>query len=339
MAAARAKRTGWSGRTTLVWALAAALVPLVAACNGQDNTDRIKASGTLEATTAQISADTPGRVTRVAAEVGDAVQRGAVLVTLDPTQLDAQLSEAQAGLDAAQAELDRVRTGARAEALRVAEAALEHAVAQRAVAAAALDLAQAVGSTAGASGLSVNDAETADRQAAAGVSAARAALDAARQGASDAELAQAVAGVRQAEAAVAAVKARRARVTLRAPIAGRVLSRSVERGMIAPAGAALMRVADLDNLTVTVYVPENELHRVAIGDRVEVTVDAYPDETFDGKVTSISSRAEFTPRNTQTEAQRSELVVAVKAEVPNADGSLKPGMPADVVIRTDSSGS
>jgi HlyD family secretion protein len=180
----------------------------------------------------------------------------------------------------------------------------------------------------------VDAAETALRQAEAAVAAARAGLDAVRRGASGDELAAAEAGVRQAEAAVAAVRARRSRLTLRAPMAGRVLSRAVERGALAPAGTALMRVADPDPLTVTVYVPEDELHRVAVGDEVEVTVDAYPDDTFDGRVTTISTQAEFTPRNTQTEAERAELVFAVKAEVPNPDGRLKPGMPADVEIRT-----
>jgi multidrug resistance efflux pump len=96
-------------------------------------------------------------------------------------------------------------------------------------------------------------------------------------------------------------------------------------------GAALFTLADLDQVTLTVYVPEAELGKVALGQEVEVTVDAY-DQVFPGQVTHIASQAEFTPKNVQTQEERVHMVFAVKIRLDNPDHQLKPGMPADAVF-------
>ena len=82
------------------------------------------------------------------------------------------------------------------------------------------------------------------------------------------------------------------------------------------------------------YVNEIDLGRVKLGQKVEVKIDSYPDKIFDGKVTYISSSAEFTPKNIQSKEDRSKLVFGVKAEINNAEKILKPGMPADASIIT-----
>ena len=101
--------------------------------------------------------------------------------------------------------------------------------------------------------------------------------------------------------------------------------------MAAP-GAPLYTLADLDEVTLTVYVPEAELDQVSLGQMVEVTVDAYK-EVFNGQVSHIASEAEFTPKNVQTQEERVHMVFAVKVRLENADHQLKPGMPADAAFQ------
>ena len=94
----------------------------------------------------------------------------------------------------------------------------------------------------------------------------------------------------------------------------------------------MLTLGRLDELTITVYVPEDRVGEVAIGQVAQVTVDSYPGITFNATVTFIADQAEFTPRNVQTVEGRKNTVFAVKLKLDNASGQLKPGMPADVVF-------
>jgi HlyD family secretion protein len=96
-----------------------------------------------------------------------------------------------------------------------------------------------------------------------------------------------------------------------------------------------MTLADLDRVTLTIYVPENQLGLVQLGQPVWVTVDAYPERRFEGTVSLIASEAEFTPKNVQTREERVNMVFAVEVKLPNGDHALKPGMPADALIPDD----
>lgn len=97
-------------------------------------------------------------------------------------------------------------------------------------------------------------------------------------------------------------------------------------------GWPVAAVADLDQLEVSVYVPEADLGWANVGDPVQVKVDAYPERTFQGLVIYISDQAEFTPRNVQTPEERVILVYEVRILVLNLGGDLKPGLPADVTF-------
>jgi len=92
-------------------------------------------------------------------------------------------------------------------------------------------------------------------------------------------------------------------------------------------------VAKLDEVNLTIYVPEDKLNRVYLGQAVEVQVDSFPSRVFTGTVSYISQQAEFTPRNIQTQEERVNMVFAVKVRLPNPEYLLKPGMPADAMIR------
>ncbi len=114
------------------------------------------------------------------------------------------------------------------------------------------------------------------------------------------------------------------------PIDGTVLERLVEPNEMAAPGSTVLVIAPLDQLYLKIYVPENRYGQVALGQSYPVTVDSFPGETFSGKVSFISSKAEFTPRNVQTTDSRQTTVYAVKLNLDPSGGKLKPGMPADV---------
>jgi len=166
----------------------------------------------------------------------------------------------------------------------------------------------------------------------ANVDVARAQLEALQSGATQQEVGVAESQVEQAEAALATLQVHLDKMTLRAPRTGIVVERTVSVGEIAPPNFSLLALADLDQVTLTVYVPENQIGLVKVGQDVQVKVDSYPERTFDAEVVHIASRAEFTPKNVQTKEERVSTVFAVKIEIPNADHALKPGMPADAEI-------
>lgn len=138
--------------------------------------------------------------------------------------------------------------------------------------------------------------------------------------------------VNQAKAMLALVEIQLEKMTIRAPESGVVLTRSVERGEVLAPGLAALTIGDLDELHITVYVPEDRYGEIQLGDKAQVSVDSFPDVTFDAVVVRIADRAEFTPRNVQTEEDRRTTVYAVALLVEKTLGKLKPGMPADVVF-------
>jgi HlyD family secretion protein len=133
------------------------------------------------------------------------------------------------------------------------------------------------------------------------------------------------AALRRAEIAVAECR-------LTAPRAGVVLTRNFEPGEMVLPGARILTIADLFNLRTTFFIPNANLADAAPGRDVELVADTYPGTVFKGKILSVSSKAEFTPRNIQTREDRDRLVYAVKVAVPNPDGRLRPGMPVEVRI-------
>jgi HlyD family secretion protein len=122
-------------------------------------------------------------------------------------------------------------------------------------------------------------------------------------------------------------------MNLKTPVQGVVLRKNVEAGETVIAGTPIFTIGDLEHPWVKIYVKEDKLGLVKLGQKGEVRVDTYPGKVFTGRVTYISSEAEFTPKNVQTQEERVKLVFGVKVRVDNPNQELKPGMPADVSIR------
>ena len=148
-----------------------------------------------------------------------------------------------------------------------------------------------------------------------------------------AALDQAAANIKTAEANMVLLDAQMQKLTVYAPMDGIVLARNVEVGEFVQPGATTFSVADLDGLTITVYVPEDQYGNISLEQAATVTVDSFAGETFEAVVIHIADQAEFTPRNVQTADGRSSTVYAIKLKVTNREGKLKIGMPADVVFK------
>lgn len=162
------------------------------------------------------------------------------------------------------------------------------------------------------------------------VTKANAALEAARAETSAEALAVAQAQVEAAQAALKVLQTQLAKLSIYAPQNGVVLARSAEPGENVLPGSPLLTLANIDQLTITVYIPEDRYGQLVLGETANLKVDSYPDEDFVAAIVQIADQAEFTPRNVQTAEGRSTTVFAVKLRVDNPESKLKPGMPADV---------
>jgi len=143
---------------------------------------------------------------------------------------------------------------------------------------------------------------------------------------------KAIAGLKAARARLELVQTQIANAYIISPLSGIVLEKNFERGEIVFGGANLFKIGDLNTAWLKIYISERKMGRVSIGAKAFVYVDAYPKEVFEGKVTWISSEAEFTPKNIQTKEERAQFVFAIKITIPNEQQKLFPGMPADAKI-------
>jgi HlyD family secretion protein len=161
---------------------------------------------------------------------------------------------------------------------------------------------------------------------------AKAHLDAALADPSPERLRLSQTQIDNAQAALNVLMTQLQKLVIKAPMDGIVLERLIEPGEVASLSTPLLSLARLDDLTITVYVPEDRYGEIQLGQQARVTVDSFPDEKFEALVTHIADQAEYTPRNVQTAEGRRTTVFAVKLAVDNPAGKLKPGMPADVVF-------
>ncbi|HSH46875.1 MAG TPA: HlyD family efflux transporter periplasmic adaptor subunit [Longimicrobiales bacterium] len=296
----------------------------------------LEASGTVEATEADLGFRAAGRIAGVAVREGEAVTRGAVLAALDAAELEAQAEEARGRVAEATAGLREMEAGTRAEELAEARAAVE-AVAERA-ANADRDLARADRLYEGGAVTrsSLEDARTAAAVAHAELERARQRLSALEAGPRQEQRAAQAARLRSAEAALARTAATLDDARVVAPFAGVVTIRHREPGETVQPGQPVVTLMDPADRWVRIYIPENRIGAVHLGQEATIGSDTYPDRSYTGRVVHIASEAEFTPRNVQTREERVKLVYAVRVAITDDSGMvLKPGIPADVVLTLD----
>jgi HlyD family secretion protein len=140
--------------------------------------------------------------------------------------------------------------------------------------------------------------------------------------------------VAQSEAMLRQVAAQLTNAVVLAPFDGVVTVRHRQPGEVVGAGAPVLTLANLADRWVRIYIAEDRIGAIQLGEPATITTDTYRDRQYAGEVSFIASQAEFTPRNVQTTEERVKLVYAVKVRITgDTANALKPGIPADVVLR------
>ncbi|GAG96404.1 unnamed protein product, partial [marine sediment metagenome] len=144
-----------------------------------------------------------------------------------------------------------------------------------------------------------------------------------------------LAEVERLQASLALAETRLGFTDLHSPLNGFVLVRSAEQGEVVQIGATVFTAIDLQNIWLTAYINESDLAKVKLDQKAWVKTDTYPDKKYAGRISFVSSEAEFTPKYIQTTRERVKLVYRIKIRVDNSSLELKPGMPGDGYIDTE----
>jgi HlyD family secretion protein len=318
------------------------LAVLSAGCKPKAPADRVRASGSVEATEVQVSAQVGGRLLELLVAEGDRVTAGQTIARLDTTDAQLALRRASADRDQAAAQLALLEAGSRQEDIRQAEAQVNSAEAD--VVGARDDLASAEADLArfdtllkanSGSQKQRDDAATrrdlAKARLQAGQERVRAAQEAKLRldrGPRPQEIAAARARVASADAQIATIQQNISDATIVSPLAGLVTQKLADAGEILAPRTPVVNVVDLDHAWANIYIDEPLVPRLRLGQAATVFTDA-GGSGLKGTVTFISPKAEFTPRNVQTAEERSKLVYRIKVSVDNSQGVLKQGMPVE----------
>jgi len=311
----------------MILALPAALL---AGCSGRGDALSLRTSGHIETTEVRVSTKVGGTLLSFPAKEGDRVERGRQIAQIDTVDLCLQRASAGADADLAASELRLREEGSRREEIAVSAALLTQAEAE--LAAAEADLSRMEGLLREGSGTvkARDDARTRRDLAAAGVEAARQQLKMRRDGSRPEEIAAARARLEAARARLALVEQQIRDASIQSPLDGIMTQKLVEEGELPAPGTPLCLVSDLAHPWLTVYVGETDLGRIRLGGEAEVRTDS--GQTRTGRISFISEKAEFTPKNVQTRDERVKLVYKVKIALENEDGLFKSGMPAEASI-------
>lgn len=327
------------------FAVTALLVLSLGACKAPPVTDRVRVSGQVEATDVQVAAQVGGRLIDLRVAEGAHVDAGEVVARLDTADVTLAMARAQADRDAAVAQVQLLRAGARKEDVRQAEAQVavaqsEQAGADADLTAAEIDVTRFEGLLAANSGSRKqrddavarrNVARERVRSAADRVTAAKETVARVSAGARREEIAAAEARVAAADAQIRILEKAIADASVVAPITGVVTTVVADQGEMVAPRAPIVVITDLAHAWANVYVDEPAIPRLKIGQAATLYTDG-GGPSVNGTVSYISTRAEFTPRNVQTAQDRSQLVYRLKIAVDNSSGLLKSGMPVEAEL-------
>ena len=320
--------------------LTLALLSALSACRQPPPDGRLRVSGNIEATEVQVAPEVGGRLLELRADEGARVSRGDVIARLDTRDTELQIARVRTERRAADAQLRLLRAGSLIQDLRQVQAQVDGTEAEVNALGAELQYAemdlerfeQLLAANAG-SQKQRDDAQgrveaMRERQTAAH---ARELLARLRLGARPEEIDGALARVSGADAQLAVLEKALKDAEVATPVAGTVTQKLADTGELVPPRAAILIVTDLDHAWANLFVPEPMIPRVTLGQAATIYTDG-GGAGIAGKVSYISPRAEFTPRNVQTADERSRLVYRIKVTVDNRAGVLKQGMPVDAEL-------
>jgi HlyD family secretion protein len=308
------------------------VLPFLSACQ-EEGDGEIRASGTVEAREADLGFQMAGRIGWIGPREGDPVSAAEEVARLDVAELEARERAAEAQVEAARAVLAELTSGFRPQEVAEGEAGLRGAEERLSDARRDLERARRLFEGGAVSQEALDKARTATEIAEAARDQARERVRILQEGPREERIAAQRAAVAQAEAALAQVQAALSNARVHVPFDGVVTVRHREPGETVSPGVPVLTIMDPRDRWVRIYVREDRIGEVRIGQGARVTSDTYPDRSYEGEVIFIADEAEFTPRNVQTTEERVKLVYAVKVRISgDPEHDLKSGTPADVVL-------
>ncbi len=296
-----------------------------------NNGGAIVASGTIEATQAELGFQASGRLEEITVREGDQVTTGTQFAHLDQSELLAQREVARAQVAAAQAGLSELLAGSRKEEIAHARAALAVATDKRDYAARDVERLAPLAEQSLVSRQAYDQQRTNLSVAQGEVAKAKEDLDILVTGPRAEKIAAQRAALAQAQATVGRIDAMLAQTVLEAPFTGTVTVRHREPGEALQPGTPVVTIRNFDDRWVRVYIPGDEVGTLTLNQPAIITADANPKQQYQGTISYIASVAEFTPRNVQSTKDRVKLVYEVRVRVAgDTNVDLKPGLPADV---------
>ncbi|MGA3125976.1 MAG: efflux RND transporter periplasmic adaptor subunit [Candidatus Korobacteraceae bacterium] len=295
--------------------------------------DTLLLSGNVEAHESVVAFRTSGRIVALPVEEGKEVKAGELLARIDDGDYQQQVRIDEAMLQTRKKELDLALAGSRAQDIQAAMQTVADARADLELKRADLARYSALYKRDAVSTQTRDQADSAFKRALAIYERAEQNLSEMKEGTRKEQIAVSRASVRAAKQDLGLSRVRRDYTVLPSPVSGVVTVRQAELGEYVAAGTPVVTIADIDHLWVRAYVGETDMGRVSWGQAVTLRTDAYPGKTYGGTVSFISPEAEFTPKTVQTDKERVALVYRIKVDVDNPKHELKPGMPADIIIK------
>ena len=319
--------------------------------NHRGDGSAIPISGNIEVTEARMSFRIAGRLDRRLVDEGDTVKAGQPVARLDAADQRLAVKQAEANQGYARAVLAELEAGSRSQEIETARADYERALAAEKTAVVHLDQATVdldrYATLLREGGVSrkafenyrtlQESAKNAREEARARVAAAREQLDLRRAGPRREAIDQARARLTAAEESLQLARQQLSYTELSAPVDGVVLSTAAEDGEYLNPASPVLTIGQTARPWLRAYVNESDLGRIRLNQEVSVTTDSFPGRSYPGRISFISSQAEFTPKTVQTFEERVKLMYRIKIDLDNPQGELKPGMPADAVITVSGS--
>jgi membrane fusion protein YbhG len=297
-----------------------------------ESENRLTLSGNVEAHESLVSFKVQGRIVDLPVEEGQSVERDALLARLDDADYRQKVRIDEANVHVRESNLALTLAGTREQEVKASQQTMVDAQADLQQKKLDYDRAQRLYSKDEVSAQDRDHADSALKRAEAIFQAAQQRYNQAVEGSRKEDIAIARANLTVASATLGLSRVNLDYATLRAPSAGVITVRQAELGEVVVPGTPVVTLADLDHIWLRAYIAETDLGRIRWGQEAKITTDTYPGKQYRGRISFISSTAEFTPKSVQTYKERVTLVYRIKIDIENPNHELKPGMPADAHI-------
>lgn len=293
----------------------------------------ITATGTIEVTDVDITTKVSGYLKEVDYDSGDHVEQGAVVAKISRPDLEIQVLKDEAALKKAQFQLVDLQKGPRNQELKEAKAAMKSSEAIYEKTNADYGRYRTLHEQGAISSQAFDNIKSSLEVAFNSLVAAKERLSLVEEGTRPDLIEVQEKEVERNKSILEISRSMLEDTVLTSPLNGVILTKNYENGEFVAIGAPVYTIADLNDCWVKIYVASSQLGLIKLGEKADVKIDSYPDKTFKGTIKEISQTAEFTPRQSLTKRERANLVFAVEVRLENKEGILKPGMPADVVLK------